>query len=223
MSKNLQDILEHAKKWSHCLHPKVKLRLVHFLESIGHDREVDEVEHFLSDTDLPAVFCVFLVVKNGFPQCGLHDSALALCTNWDTMESQEAAGRAAAVCGTSSLICVLTAFPQSTLSNCLFIQQSFLPLYSIFIHLGAGKLNQSRELLPEFFVKDIGQKSPVQERPKVQFKPPVNFTCVVLPGSKFRIFFVVANNPLTKLTFYTHWLFQMLAMTTGPSWSCVWK
>lgn len=90
----------------------MKLRLLNFLESTGHDREVDEAEHFLSNIDLPVVLCIFLLFKNGFPQCRLHDSALALCTNWDTMESQEAAGRAAVVCGTSSLICVLTGFSQ---------------------------------------------------------------------------------------------------------------
>lgn len=88
------------------------MKLLNFLESIGHDREVDEAEHFLSDIDLPAVLCIFLVFKNGFPQCRLHGSALALCTDWDTMGSQEAAGRAAAVCGTTSLFCVLTGFSQ---------------------------------------------------------------------------------------------------------------
>jgi len=50
-SKNLQDILKHAEKWSHCLHPKVKLRLVNFLENIGLDRE-EVVKRFLSDIDL---------------------------------------------------------------------------------------------------------------------------------------------------------------------------
>lgn len=94
MRKNLQDIPGHAEKLSHCLHPKVKLRLLNFLESICLDREVDEAGRFLSDIGLPAVFCIFLVFRNGFPQCRLRDSALALCTNWNNTESQEAAARA---------------------------------------------------------------------------------------------------------------------------------
>lgn len=112
MSKNSVRHIRTCREITHCLHPKVKLRLLNILESIGHDREVDEAEHFLSDIDLPAVLCIFLVFKNGFPQCRLQDSALALCTNWGTTESQEAAGRAAAVCSSSSLICVLTGFFQ---------------------------------------------------------------------------------------------------------------
>lgn len=162
MSKNLQDIPGHAEKLSHCLHPKVKLRLLNFLESICLDREEDDAGRFLSDIGLPAVFCIFLVFKNGFPQCRLHDSALALCTNWDTMESQEAAARAVSVWYQFSDLCTdwLLSVDPKQLS---FVQQSFLSLYSSVFHRHAGKLNQSRELLPDFSVKGIGQKCQCQK------------------------------------------------------------
>lgn len=59
--------------------PKGKVKACKLPENTGHDREEGEVKHFLLDIDLPAVFCSFIVCKNGFPQCELHDATLAQC------------------------------------------------------------------------------------------------------------------------------------------------
>lgn len=85
--------------------PKGKVKACKLPENTGHDREEGEVKHFLLDMDLPAVFCSFIVCKNGFPQCELHDSGSMHKTE-TPQKRRRLLLSAAAACGTSSLISV---------------------------------------------------------------------------------------------------------------------